>query len=108
MTADQRELILQQGLNSLTSNTITDTARLREELEVIYRRGYATAMNELEVGLMAAGTPIRNHAGQPIAAISIEGPDTRIDESRLHELGGYLVTTARQISNRLGYREAST
>ena len=102
---EEREIVLQQHLTSITQHTITDAAQLQEELAQIRKRGYAVALGELEVGLMAAGAVVRNHTGAPIATVSIEGPDTRINESKLHELGQNLVQVAQQISFRLGYRD---
>lgn len=103
MQADVCELILRQNFRAATEKTIIDSDDMKRELAAIRQQGYAIAIGELEVGLMAAGAPIYNHTGQPVATISIEGPDSRIDEARLHELGKQLVTTAEQISYRLGY-----
>lgn len=105
MPEEEQAQVLQQTFVAETVKTITDVAQLQAELAEIRKRGYATAMGELEAGLMAAGTPIYNHAGEPIATISIEGPDSRIDETKLHELAQALVKTAEQISYRLGYRQ---
>ena len=104
MDKEERDLILQQKFTTLTETTITDQEQLCIELPKIRKRGFAMAMGELEVGLMAAGTPIRNHSGEAVAAISIEGPDTRIDRAQLHRLGKQLIQTATEISLRLGYR----
>lgn len=104
MPADERERILSQPVTALTPHTITNSVRFAEELAHIRSRGYAVAQGELEVGLMAAGAVVRNHAGAPVAAVSIEGPDTRIREAKLHELGQEIVHVAEQISFRLGYR----
>ncbi|MEM7134264.1 MAG: IclR family transcriptional regulator [Chloroflexota bacterium] len=103
---EERELVLQQKFDPLTSKTLVDTASLRRQLETFRQQGYATAISELETGLMAAGTPIWDHSGKPIAAISIEGPESRIDVERLNQLGGELIETAKEISFRLGYRGA--
>lgn len=104
MDTDERELVLQEAFPEITDKTITDLDILREDIFQTQQRGYAIAIGELEAGLMAAGAPIRNHSGEPIATVSIEGPDSRISEERLHELGQALVKTAEQISYRLGYR----
>lgn len=104
MPLEKRAAILQQPLPALTPATLTDPARLENDLVEIRRRGYAVAVGELETGLMAAGVPIRDYRGEVIAAISIEGPATRIAEPRLHQLAQALLTVAEQISQRLGYR----
>lgn len=101
---EKREAVLQQHFEAVTCQTITSSKELRGELEGVRRRGYATAISELEIGLMAVGSVVRNYCGSPVATISIEGPDSRINETRLHELGQRLVAVAAQISLRLGYR----
>ena len=104
MSDEDRDIVLQQPFAPLTRSTIVDVAALQAELAVIQQRGYAVALGELEVGLMAAGTPIFNYDGQPIGAVSIEGPLSRIDEARLHQLAAELVKSAEIISHRLGFR----
>jgi DNA-binding IclR family transcriptional regulator len=104
MAEEERTRVLQQHFACLTQNTITNVAQLQDEFAQIRARGYAIALGELEVGLMAAGTVVRNHTGAPVATVSIEGPDTRINESKLHELGREIVKVAEEISFRLGYR----
>lgn len=74
------------------------------DFAAIRAQGYALAAGELEVGLMACGTPIFDHTGRPIAAISLEAPDIRVDEAQLHQMAAELVKTAQEISARLGHR----
>lgn len=105
MSDEERDIVLQQQLTPLTRRTIVNRANLMKELALIRERGYAVAMGELEIGLMAAGTPVYNYEGQPTATISIEGPLSRIDEDRLHALGQELMRSAEIISHRLGYRK---
>lgn len=104
MPVATQALILQQTFARLTGQTIIDKAQLEAELTEIRQRGYAVALGELEAGLMATGAPVWNYSGEPIAAISIEGPNTRINEPRLHELGTLIKQAASDISFRLGYR----
>lgn len=104
MPEDEREIALQQHFSALTDKTITNNVQLEKELSTIRKQGYAAAIGELEVGLMAAGTVVYNYSGDPVATIGIEGPDSRISEERLHELAAQLVEAAQVISKRLGYR----
>jgi len=104
MTEEERDIALQQHFDILTEKTVVDSKKLDAELTTIRSRGYAIAVGELEVGLMAAGTVIHSYSGEPVASISIEGPDSRISEERLHELAKKLVEAAAVISARLGYR----
>jgi DNA-binding IclR family transcriptional regulator len=83
-------------LERLAPHTITDRQALETELEETRRRGYATAVDELEPGLAAVAAPV--HAGDTVAALSISGPTVRMTPERLEELGPLLVSEAAELS----------
>ncbi|MBB6172700.1 DNA-binding IclR family transcriptional regulator [Nocardiopsis mwathae] len=99
---DQRR-ILRGRLEELTPRTITDPDALREEFEAILRHGYATAVEELEVGLNAVAAPIRGLTGEVIAAVSASGPSYRMEESLLDSIGETVLKAAEEISARMGH-----
>ena len=90
-------------LPRFTEHTITSVARLREELDGVRRRGYALAVDELEVGLTAAAAPIRSAHGDIIASMSISGPTFRLTGQRLEETVPMVVAAALEVSHRLGW-----
>jgi DNA-binding IclR family transcriptional regulator len=91
------------NLPGYTDRTITRKARLRAELAEVRERGYAVAVDELEVGLTAAAAPIRNAHGDIIASMSVSGATFRFDDGRLADAIGELVTAADEVSFRLGW-----
>lgn len=92
-----------------TPNTITDRQDLNTHLELVATQGYAIEDEELDVGLRAVAAPIRNHTGFVVAAISLSGPSTRFDKSRMsNELAPLVINAAKSISERLGYHPAET
>jgi DNA-binding IclR family transcriptional regulator len=84
-------------LARLTDRTITEEAALRRALAACRRRGYATTVDELEVGLTGVAAPVRNGRGDVIAALGISGPTQRL-ETRLSDLGAYLQQQAAQLT----------
>ncbi|MGB0388389.1 MAG: IclR family transcriptional regulator [Ardenticatenaceae bacterium] len=90
-------------LKRFTKHTITDSARLMEELADVRQKGYATTMNELEEGVMAIAAPIFNAHGEVVAALNTSGPRSRISPERLHSLAVPLKAAALQISQQIGY-----
>src|SRR5256714_6543464 len=50
------------------------TATASPELQVVRARGYATSIDELELGLSAVAAPVLGPAGGALAALSISGP----------------------------------
>jgi IclR family acetate operon transcriptional repressor len=96
---------LPEELTTHTPHTVTDPAQLQAELTQIRRQGYATAVDELEVGLAAIAAPVRGARGDVIAALTISGPSLRLTLERICELAPILIREAGSLSRRLGHRE---
>jgi IclR family transcriptional regulator, acetate operon repressor len=90
-------------LTRFTPHTITDREHLAGALDTIRVLGYATAIDEIEVGLSAVAAPVSGASGACVAALSISGPSFRLDASRLDRLGALLIEQASVLSTRLGY-----
>jgi DNA-binding IclR family transcriptional regulator len=88
-----------------TEHTITDVTEFRRLLAEVRQRGYATAVDELEVGLTAVAAPVRNAEGRVIASISASGPSFRIPPGRIAELAESVRLAAAEISRRLGWAD---
>lgn len=71
-------IIEERGLPAATSNTITDEATLREELETIREDGYALDDEENWRGLRCVAAPILTDEGEVKGAISLSGPKNRL------------------------------
>jgi IclR family acetate operon transcriptional repressor len=74
-------------------------------LEAVRRDGFATSIDELEVGLTAMSAPVRGARGEVIAALSVSGPTLRMAPARMRELAPILISEARTLSRRLGHHE---
>jgi len=90
-------------LARLTERTITDLAAFPPLLAEVRRRGYATAVDELEAGLTAIAAPVRNAEGSVIASISTSGPSFRIPAGRIPALAAAVRQAADEASRRLGW-----
>jgi IclR family transcriptional regulator, acetate operon repressor len=66
----------------------------------IRERGYATSIDELEVGLTAMAAPVLGANAVAIAALSISGPTTRL-KPRIDELAQTLKAEATDLSRQL-------
>jgi DNA-binding IclR family transcriptional regulator len=94
--------IVRRGLTRYTDRTITDLEPLLEDLARVRRRGYATALSELENGLTAVAAPVHDARGAVIAAVEVWGPAFRLTPRRLPELAAQARETAAAITGRLG------
>ncbi len=90
-------------LARLTPQTVTSAARLRAELETVRAESFATAIDELELGLAAIAAPVHGAGGEVVAALSISGPTTRMTDARIAELKPDLIDEAGNLSRRLGH-----
>lgn len=94
-------------LTAFTEHTVTEPARLEQEVILVQERGYAVVRDELDVGLTAMAAPVRNAHGELVASISLSGPSFRIDEDRERELVVPLRRAAVDVSARLGWHGES-
>jgi DNA-binding IclR family transcriptional regulator len=101
--ARRSELIATAGLERYTPATLTTVGDLADQLDTAVRRGYATTVEEYEVGLNAIAAPIRSQQGEVVAAVSASGPAYRFTPERMDELAPVLVAGADEISHRLGH-----
>jgi DNA-binding IclR family transcriptional regulator len=74
-------------LERYTPQTITTRQRLEAELAAVRRNGYATAVAELEDGLVAVASPVLDATGACVAALSVSGPEFRMRPESLDDLG---------------------
>lgn len=95
-------------LERFTPNTISSRRDLLAGLTRVREEGYAAAIEELEIGLIAIAAPVRDGRGEVVAAVSVSGPSYRITAPRIPELAAQAVRAGERISKRLGWvrREA--
>ena len=89
-------------LVAYTQNTITNSLRLREELDSVRRIGYAVDDEELQLGVRCVASPVCDALGNVIAAVSISSTTSSITPERFPELGALVSETAQRISMKIG------
>ena len=93
-------------LTQYTKKTITDKNKLLDCLEQVKEIGYATEIEELMIQRTCVAAPIKNRAGQVIAAISFSGSTDTVIQN-LSVLTNDIVSAGTQISTELGYNYIS-
>jgi IclR family transcriptional regulator, acetate operon repressor len=91
-------------LDARTSRTIVERAQLAAELQNVRRDGFATAVDELELGLSAVAAPVLDDSGRAVAALSVSGPTLRLSPRRVAELRPLVIKQARALAELLGLR----
>jgi DNA-binding IclR family transcriptional regulator len=83
-----------------TDSTVCDRAVLRAELARSRRRGWATTVDELEVGLSGIAVPVFGPRGQVVGAVGVSGPTPRV-QVRFDEVGPLLRDHAAELTELL-------
>lgn len=92
------------ALDARTTHTITDHQALVKELEVVARQGWASNIEEGELGVSSVGAPLRGADGSVIAAVTVVGSSERINTTTMLRYRSAVLEAAAVISRRLGYR----
>ena len=87
-------------LERFTDGTFTDHGALDEELERVRQHGWGYSQQEWEDRINAVAVPVRNPAGQVIAAMTATGPDHRLPYEDFADIAATLQNTA----DRLGFQ----
>jgi DNA-binding IclR family transcriptional regulator len=106
LPAEPRENILSTiTFQPSTPRTILNLLQFRQELEKIRRQGYAVDDEEAVQGARCVSAPILNSDREPIAAVSVSGPVTRVSPSQVAVLAGAVTSAARAISAAMGFSQ---
>ena len=89
-------------LSGLTPNTVTDLDTLEAQLAGFRKRGYATDLEEYEVGVNGVASWVVDGLGEVAAAISVSGHANRLTETVMHRIAPRVVEAANAISLALG------
>ena len=89
------------SLEPLAPHTVPTAEELA--LDEVRAKGYAVAVEELEPGLWAVASAVRDASGAVVAALSVSGPTVRLRRGLLARLGRLLVTEGRSLSAQLGH-----
>ncbi|MET7391937.1 IclR family transcriptional regulator [Dactylosporangium sp. NPDC005572] len=90
-------------LETPTQHSIDSLDRLEQDIRRVRRLGYATTSEELEIGLSAVAVPVRDRAGNTVAALGVSGPTVRL-EGRVDQFGRLLLQQAEALSGLLRNR----
>lgn len=98
--------IIGRDLPSLTFRTVINRSQLMRELADVRDDGWATFVEEAELGFADIAAPVRDSSGQVVAAIGIHGTVANICDGQLRprlQLTREVTSAARQISRVLGH-----
>ncbi len=94
--------VVEGGLKPFTQNTITDGAKLREEIQKAKGCGYACNNMEYEYGKSSVAVPVFAASGKLIGALNVSGPAPRFTEESITKFVDRMRITATQIQSSYG------
>ena len=92
--------VISQELEALGPGTITDAAALREQLDEIRERGWASSYEENNVGAWGIAAPIIV-GGRLVASIGFAAPTARHSDAEVRSLAKLVCEAARESAARL-------
>jgi DNA-binding IclR family transcriptional regulator len=105
LSPEMRKKILDQtGLPRFTLRTITTLKGIEYELAKIRRDGYAVSLAERALHISSVTAPIRDFAGEVIAALNLSGPTVRFAPEKIKEYIRWVIVTADKISREIGFK----
>jgi DNA-binding IclR family transcriptional regulator len=96
-------LLAASGMPATTPHTITTEAELDVQLARVRETGWASALEEYELGLNALAVAVHDRAGEVVAALSVSGPAYRLTAERLEDIAPALAVGGAEISKRMGW-----
>src|SRR2546425_11083234 len=100
---DRDEVLNFLNFQALTPRTIITLAQLRKELEVVRQQGYALDDEESLLGARCVGAPILDSNRVAVAAVSVSGPTTRLNQDKIFMIAEAVMEATRAISASLGF-----
>jgi DNA-binding IclR family transcriptional regulator len=105
LPAAEREALLESlDPRPMTPATLTDLGELRAQLDEVARRGTAFSAGERVTGAVGVSAPVFDAGGSVVAALSVLGPESRIDDAKLREFEKSVRSTAEAITERMRVR----
>jgi len=93
-----------KGLARITEHTITGPETMWSALRVIRQRGWSFDDEEHAPGTRCVAATIFDEHADPLCAISLAGPASRLPDDRIRHLGPVVSHAAEELTRQLGGR----
>jgi len=99
----QDEILSNTNFQPFTDKTITDIQKLRAELKIIRKQGYAFSDGEWVEDAAGIAAPIFDIKGDILAALTVSGPSFRFTQEKIRLHKHSVLKAVDNISRDLGY-----
>jgi IclR family transcriptional regulator, KDG regulon repressor len=87
----------------VSDSLAAQTDEIRKSVAAIRRQGYAVVSGKVNIETAAVAAPVRDHTGEPIAALTISCPRDRFTKALRDACIAHVGDGAARLSRRLGY-----
>ena len=101
-------LSLNKKLKQITPNTTTDIEKLKSELDLIRKNGYALSTGENVADAYSLAAPVFSGEKEILGAIGISGPLYRLDDGKIDARIKCVVRSAELLSRRFNFNKDTT
>ena len=106
MSEDELDKYLKAtNLKPYTSRTIKTPEALKEQLELIRRRGWSIDDQEHEDNIMCIAAPVYDYTGHVVAAMSVSWPLFRFNQAEFEKIVSEIKSATDQLSAIMGYEK---
>lgn len=98
-----REKVISGALEIYTDMSISDANTLEARLDSIRESGHAISVGELDPNIFSIAAPVRDHTGEVIAALGVNGPTARLTETIQDNVVATVLFNADRLSRMLGW-----
>ena len=99
-----RRQVISGALEAFTEMSIQDAAALEDTLARVRRDGYAISVGEIDPNIFSIAAPVRDHSGEVIAALSVNGPTARLDDANRAAFREAVLSASARLSQMLGWQ----
>lgn len=97
--------VISGELEAFTKMSISEADALKTSLDQIRAEGHGMSVGELDRNIFSIAAPVRDHTGEVIAALAVNGPTARLDDTSLDGLRTAVLSNADLLSRKLGWHE---
>ena len=98
---EKQEVIITQGLQEITTQTIINPDELRRNLEEIRRLGWCFSIGEYSEEVIGLAVPLFTGKGQIVGSLTVAAPEYRFPESKVKGVTERLLIKAREVQSHL-------
>jgi len=102
LAGNEQRKFLAKEFKRYTANTIISPGKLKAELMLIKKRGYAVDREEYQEGIRCIAAPINDSQGRVVAGVGISFPAFRVNKNKEETFVEVIKETACRISTEYG------